>query len=141
MQHDRHRINLRVRYQETDQMGVAYYANYLVWFEVARTEFLRAKGISYTDLEKEGFYLVVAESSCTYKSAVKYDDLINITTWISGMKNSSLTFSYRITYDNKEVCTGKTSHVFVNAGFKPVRIPPKIRNICEATDEQVKGPA
>ena len=78
-----HETEIRVRYQETDNMGVVYYANYLVWFEVARTEYLRAFGIAYKDLETKGMYLIVAGVSCSYRSPARYDDCVRIKTWVS----------------------------------------------------------
>ncbi|NQT22693.1 MAG: acyl-CoA thioesterase, partial [Candidatus Omnitrophica bacterium] len=94
----RHKINITVRYAETDRMGVAYYANYLVWFEVARTEFLKSLGVSYREIEeKEGLGLMVAESRCKYRSPVTYDDNITVETWVSEVKKSCLAFDYKIT--------------------------------------------
>ena len=120
---------LRVRYQETDQMGVVYYANYLVWFEVARTEYLRGLGISYKELEKNGIFLVVAESNCIYKSPAGYDDLIEIESEITDIKNSSLIFKYLVRRADKLLAEGKTAHVFVNKSGRPTRIPVFLREI------------
>jgi len=116
-------IELRVRYAETDQMGVVYYANYLVWFEIARTEYFRKLGLQYTEMEKKGIYLVVAESNCKYKSSVSYDDLIRIKTGLNYVKSSSLEFAYEVTSGKRVIATGRTVHVFVNREMKPVRVP------------------
>ena len=124
-----HETEIRVRYQETDNMGVVYYANYLVWFEVARTEYLRVLGISYRELEKDGFYLMVAEVECKYKSPARYDDVVRIETWISEMKNSSLTFEYKLFADERLLATGSSAHVFTNKAGKPVRMPGAIKNL------------
>ena len=121
-----HEIALRVRYAETDQMGVVYYANYLVWFEVARTEYFRALGIQYSDLEKKGIYLVVAESRCAYKAPLKYDDSIRIVTRLNYIKTGSLEFEYKVFLENRIVATGSTTHVFVNKSKRPIRIPPEV---------------
>jgi len=120
---DKHKTTIRVRYQETDKMGVVYYSNYLVWFEVARTEFFRSKGIVYSELEKKGFFLPVVESHCNYKSPVQYDDTVIIETSLEGMKRSSLKFSYNVIRDGEIACTGYTVHVFVNKDFKPIKMP------------------
>jgi len=121
--------DIRVRYQETDNMGVVYYANYLVWFEVARTEFLRSMGLVYRDLEKKGYYLMVAAISCRYKSPARYDDIVRAETWIEELKNSSLKFGYRLSVGGKPVATGDSVHVFTNSKGKPVRMPEEIRSL------------
>jgi len=121
--------DIRVRYQETDAMGVVYYANYLVWFEVARTEYLRSLGISYRDLETKGYYLMVAAISCRYKSPARYDDIVKAETWIEEMKNSSLKFGYKLSVGDRVVVTGDSVHVFTNKKGKPVRIPEEIKTI------------
>lgn len=107
-------------------MGVVYYANYLVWFEVARTEYFRKLGIQYTALEKKGAYLVVAESNCVYKAPVVYDDLIRIATRLNYVKASSMEFGYEVFLADKLVATGRTAHVFVNREKRPVRVPSEV---------------
>jgi len=124
-----HGTEIRVRYQETDNMGVVYYANYFVWFEVARTEFLRKSGVAYRDLEKKGVYLMVASASCDYKSPARYDDIVRIETWIPELKNSSLKFAYRLFIGEKLIATGESIHVFTNKSARPVRIPEEIRGL------------
>ena len=121
--------DIRVRYQETDNMGVVYYANYLVWFEVARTEFLRSLGLVYRDLEDKGYYLMVASISCRYRSPARYDDVVRTQTWIEEMKSSSLRFGYKLSVNGKEVATGNSVHVFTNKSGKPVRIPEEIKSL------------
>jgi len=118
---------IRVRYQETDNMGVVYYANYFIWFEVARTEYLRSAGISYRQLEEKGMYLMVAGASCQYKSPAKYDDVVRIQTWISKMKNSSLDFAHKLYIGDRLIATGESIHVFTNSSGRPIRIPKEIR--------------
>ena len=123
-----HTIQIRVTYADTDQMGVAYYSNYLIWFEMARTEFFRSKGLVYKRLEdEEKIYLPVVEAHCIYKAPVKYDDLLTIKTWASEIGRCRLTFEYEITKDGRVSTTGHTKRVFINADRKPVEIPPKIR--------------
>lgn len=122
---------IRVRYAETDQMQVVYYGNYFVWFEIARTELFRELGFEYTELEKEGFFLMVVEASCQYKAPCKYDDLISIHTNISEVKNSSLSFDYQIYKDGKLISVGKTTHVFCNRERSPLGIPSKVKETIE----------
>ncbi len=123
------KFSLRVRYTETDQMQVAYYGSYFVWFEVARTEAFRELGLEYSKLEEEGFCLMVVQANCQYEAPCKYDDLIAIHTTISEVKNSSLSFDYQVYKDAKLLATGKTTHVFCNKKGKPVRMPHKIRGL------------
>ncbi|HLH09766.1 MAG TPA: thioesterase family protein, partial [Terriglobales bacterium] len=88
---------LRVRYAETDQMGVVYYANYLVWFEVGRTEFCRQHGFEYRDMEREdGLCIIVAEAQCRYKAPARYDDEILIKTRLTAVRRRVLVFGYEI---------------------------------------------
>lgn len=124
-----HDFEIRVRYQETDNMGVVYYANYFIWFEVARTEYLRSLGISYKELEQKGMFLMVAEANCQYKSPAKYDDIVTIKTWVPGISNSSLRFAHKISIGQKLIATGESVHVFTNRHGKPVRVPDCIRDL------------
>jgi len=128
------KIELKVRYAETDQMGVVYYANYLVWFEVARTEYFRKLNVLYSDLEKKGIYLVVAESNCKYKASVKYDDAICVRTRLNYVKAGSLEFGYEIFQGDKLVATGRTAHVFINRKRKPIRIPLEVARVLKIKD-------
>lgn len=124
---------IRVRYQETDNMGVVYYANYFVWFEVARTEYLRSFGVSYKELESQGMYLMVASAGCEYKSPARFDDVVTVRTWIPELKNSSLRFEHSLHVDSRLIATGESVHVFTNDAGKPVRIPEEIRRMYRAT--------
>lgn len=126
-----HETEIRVRYQETDNMGVVYYANHFVWFEVARTEYLRSHGISYRELEKKGFYLMVANASCRYKSPARYDDIVKVHSWVSEIKNSSLKFEYKLYVEDRLIATGESVHVCTNHSGKPVRMPEVLRGITE----------
>lgn len=123
-----HTIELRVRYEETDQMGVVYYANYLVWFEVARTEYFRARGIEYRKIEEEdGLYIPVAEAHCRYKAPLKYDDLVSVTVRLTDLGATRLSFEYEVSSGGKIVATGNTKHAFVNKEGRPVPVPEKIK--------------
>jgi len=116
---------VRVRYSEVDQLGIAYYAHYLVWLEVARVEYLRHLGIAYAEVEKKGIKLPVHSCSIQYLQPARYDDLLNIHTRLSKVGKTSLTFEYEITNDKtKEILTkAETRLVCVDNEFKPVRIP------------------
>ena len=87
---------LRARYQETDRMGIVYHSNYFIWFEIGRTELFRKIGISYPDLEKNGYFLVVTETNCKYKAPATYDNELEILTQLTELKNSILTFYYEV---------------------------------------------
>jgi len=120
---------IRVRYEETDAMGVVYYSNYFVWFEVARTEFLRSIGLSYKKMEEEGFRLAVVDASCRYKAPSRYDDVVNLQTWVSDVGNASLRFEYKVSCREKLLATGMTAHVFTDPALKPVKIPQALREV------------
>jgi len=113
-----HETLLRVRYAETDKMGIVYYANYLIWFELGRTEFCRARGFSYRDMEEnEDAFLVVAESYARYKAAAYYDDELLVRTHITEMRKRSLRFGYEIVRaaDGQIIAEGETGHVVTDA--------------------------
>lgn len=119
---------VRVRYKETDQMGVAYYSNYLVWFEVARAELFRNIGHPYKKIEEKlGLMLMVVEAGCRYKSPARYDDLLNIDCCLGEVGNSSLTFKYIVRRKRQVLAEGETIHVFVTKSGLPRRIPLKIK--------------
>lgn len=126
-----HTTELKVRYAETDNMGVVYYANYLVWFEVGRTEYLAAEGLDYRDVEKDGLFLAVVESHCVYKMPARYADDILVETYPADIKNSSLKFYYKVwrKSDRALLAEGWTAHVFIDKTMKPKKIPEKIRQI------------
>lgn len=122
---------LRVRYAETDQMGIVYYANYLVWMEVARVEWCRARGFDYRDMEKdEGAFLVVVEAQCRYLAPASFDDEVIIETWMAEAGARLIRFEYRMrnAATGQVLVTGATKHVVCNAGRKPMRLPEKYRS-------------
>ena len=119
---------VRVRYAETDQMGVVYYANYLVWMEVGRVELCRACGFHYRDMERQdGVMLAVAESNCRYHAPARYDDEVIVKTWIEHANRRMVTFGYemRLAADDSKLASGFTKHVFVGRDFRPTRLPEK----------------
>jgi len=116
-------IELSVRYQETDRMGIVYYANYLIWFEIGRTELFNKLGISYPELEKNGYFLVVTEAYCKYKASATYEDRVEVLTKLTEVKNSSLTFDYEIRKKGTLITNGKTRHAFLDGEGKVIRVP------------------
>ncbi len=124
-------ISHRVTYQETDRMGVVYYANYLHWFEMGRTEFIRSKGFAYYDLERQGFFLPVRDVSCRYFQSARYDDIVWIGSQVSAMSPASLSFYYEIKNEEKSclLASGTTKLVMVNCDGRPVVFPKEMKEI------------
>jgi acyl-CoA thioester hydrolase len=121
---------LRVRYAETDQMGIVYYANYLVWMEVARVEWCRARGFDYREMERQdGAFLVVIEVQCRYLAPARFDDEVVIETRLSEARARLIRFDYRMwnAGDRRELATGWTRHLICNAARKPIRLPERYR--------------
>jgi acyl-CoA thioester hydrolase len=106
-----HSVEFRVRYAETDQMQVVYHSNYLIWCEIGRTEFIRALGTPYAELERQNVTLAVVEASLRFHAAARYDNLIRVTTTISDVRSRTLTFDYVIT-------NAETGERFVTASTK-----------------------
>jgi acyl-CoA thioester hydrolase len=124
-----HESRIRVRYAETDQMGVVYYANYLVWMEVARVEFCRFLGFDYRDMEAEdGVYLAVAEAQCRYRFPARFDQEVVIRTSLAEATSRTVRFAYemRLT-DGRKLATGETKHVFCSRQMRPTRMPDRYR--------------
>ena len=125
----------KVRYAETDQMGVAYYANYFVWFEVGRSQYCNDCGFSYRDMEREtGLFLIVAEASCRYKNPARYEDELIIRTRVTESTRRTLRFNYEIERtDGAAVATGETLHVLINAAGRPSSFPEKYLTLLRET--------
>jgi acyl-CoA thioester hydrolase len=119
------RCEIRVIYGDTDQMGVVYYANYLRWFEAGRTEFLRAKGLSYMDFEStEKLILPVAEAGVSYLKPARYDDLVSIETSLANVRRASARFEYAVRRGQDLLATGFTVHACVDGEGRIRRLPP-----------------
>ena len=121
-----HETVLRVRYAETDKMGIVYYANYLVWFEIGRTDYCRARGFSYRDIEEsEDAFLVVAEAYCRYKAPAYYDDELIVRTHITELRKRSLRFGYEIVRaaTGQVVAEGETGHVVTDGSGRVRSLP------------------
>lgn len=126
-----HTHEISVRYGETDQMGVAYYSNYLDWFEVARTEWLRARGRTYREIEAEGVFLPVVEAQCRYVASARYDDRLRLVTWISELSRAVIRFDYRVERvdDDTLLATGFTRHCFLDRDGRPIRVQGELREL------------
>ncbi|HLW59881.1 MAG TPA: thioesterase family protein [bacterium] len=134
-------LEVRVRYAETDQMGVAHHASYLVWFEAGRTEFIRSCGRSYAQIEADGWLLVVVEARCRYLRPARYDDLLTVRTRLASLRPATLEFGYEIVRkaDGDVIARGATLHAAVDRTGRPRRIPPGIRRMLGVP--AVYGPA
>lgn len=120
---------IRVRYAETDQMGHAYYANYLIWLEVARTDWCREAGFTYASMEAEGFFLPVVGVTVEYKREIKYDELVTIRAWAGELKRASFSFHYELWAGEVLRATASTTHVVMNADRRAVSIPEHYRTL------------
>jgi len=120
-----------VRYAETDKMGVVYYANYFVWFEVGRTDLLRDAGWTYREMEGEGFSLPVIEATCEYKQPARYDDDLEVRTTGTLLSPVRLRFAYEIARpsDARTLAVGHTVHVSLDRDGKPCRLPARVRGL------------
>ncbi len=126
---------LRVRYAETDQMGVVYHANYLVWMEVGRVEYCRASGFRYRDLEAEGILLAVVEAHCRYLSPALYDEEVIVRTGIEEATPRAVRFAYRISSgdDGRLLAEGSTKHVFCGRDRKACKLPKEYHALFRVT--------
>jgi acyl-CoA thioester hydrolase len=124
---------IRVRYAESDQMGVAYHANYLIWCEVGRTDFIRELGMTYAEMEREGVLLAVADAHVRFHASARYDDRVRIATRLSGVRSRMVTFSYDISRlapdgsPSERLASATTTLVALDAAGKPAALPPAIR--------------
>jgi acyl-CoA thioester hydrolase len=128
-----HATEVRVRYAETDRMGIVYYANYLVWCEVGRVEFMRALGGSYAALEAEGYGLAVAEARVRYLGPARFDDPIRIETTLTGVRSRAVTFDYVISHaeTGARLATAHTALVSVDATGRPTALPSAFRALLD----------
>lgn len=130
-----HDLELRVRYAETDQMGVVYHTNYLVWCEIGRTELIRhMTGVSYAQLEERGIALAVAELSIRYHGAARYDNLIRVRTTLTDVRSRSITFDYEIANAEsaERLATARTVLVSLDPKGRPSAMPADVRSRLEA---------
>jgi acyl-CoA thioester hydrolase len=122
---------IRVRYAETDAMGVVYYANYLLWFEVARADLLRKAGWSYREMEADGYMLPVLEAHCVYRQPARYDDELDVKTTGALVSPVRVKFLYDVvrSADDVHLATGYTVHASIDRGGRPCRLPERVREL------------
>ena len=122
-------IEFRVRYAETDQMGVVYHTNYLVWCEMGRTDFIRRRGMSYADMERAGTLLAVADVNARFHGAARYEDLIRVRTTLADIQSRFIVFDYMISNGetNQKLVTARTSLVSIDAAGRPRALPTEVR--------------
>lgn len=126
-----HHTELRVRYGETDQMGVVYHAEYLVYCEVGRTDLIRAAGYPYSDMERQGVFLAVTEASLRFHAPARYDDRLEIETQLTDVRSRSVTFEYviRNADSRAKLVSARTQLVALDASGRTVAIPPRLRDL------------
>ena len=123
-------VRLRVRYAETDQMGIVYHANYLVWCEIGRTELMRELGFAYADIERAGIRLAVAEAAIRYGQAARYDDSVRVATRVLAAQSRTITFAYEVVREHQDgdvlLATATTKLVAIDEHNSPRRLPAAI---------------
>jgi acyl-CoA thioester hydrolase len=130
---------IRVRYAETDQMGVVYHANHFIWFEVGRVELLRQFGFSYKDMEREDdCFIAVVDARCRYKAPVHYDDEVVVRTYLKHVREKVIRFGYELrkVETGELLAAGETTHIVANSRMQPRALPEKYMNVFRAA---VKG--
>jgi acyl-CoA thioester hydrolase len=130
---DASRSEFRVRYSETDQMGVVYHTNYLVWCEIGRTDFIRASGLTYAELERRGVLLAVSEATIRYHAAARYDDLVRVETTLAAVRSRAVTFDYVITNGTtgERLASARTALVSLDGNGRPATLPDDFRRQLE----------
>jgi acyl-CoA thioester hydrolase len=130
MENGWHSTKIRIRYKDTDRMGVVYYGNYLTFFEIGRAEYMRELGFPYSEMETRGYVLVVIEAAAKYHANVGYDSLITVRTAITDLRRVKVRFDYEVTSeDNNLLVNGHTIHACINSDNKPVKIPADILGV------------
>ncbi|WP_216325411.1 acyl-CoA thioesterase [Deinococcus aestuarii] len=117
------RSEIRVRYAETDAMGVAHHATYPVWFEVGRTDLMHLLGLPYTEVEARGYFLMLSGLNVEYRRAARYDDLLTLVTRVGNVRSRTLTFTYEVRRGDEVLATGETRHIATDKTYRPARLP------------------
>ena len=133
-------VELRVRYAETDQMGVAYHTHYLVWCEVARTDHMRQRGVTYRELEGQGLRLAVVEAGVRYRQPARYDDLLSVRCWVREVASRRVVFGYAIARpaDGALLATAQTALIALDAGHRLSSIPDQVRSRLAVVPDPVR---
>ena len=123
--------SIRVRYAETDQMGVAWHGGYFAWFEVGRTDYLRERGCTYRDLEAQGLRLPVIEARAEYRTPARYDDVLEIRTRLTEVRGARVSFAYEVRRGDgpHPIATGFTCHAALDAAGRPRRLPEELQRL------------
>lgn len=134
------RSEVRVRYAETDQMGVAYHANYLVWCEVGRTDYIRHLGVTYAEMERQGVTLAVSDAQVRFHASARYDDVVRIETRLAGVRSRMVTFSYELSRIGdggapERLATASTALVSLDESGRPIALPVTFRDLLERAAE------
>jgi acyl-CoA thioester hydrolase len=129
-------IQFRVRYAETDQMGVVYHTNYLIWCEMGRTDFIRTLGMSYAEMERAGVSLAVSELSTRFHAAARYDDMIRVKTTLADVRSRMITFDYLVSNaeTDQRLVTARTTLVSLDRAGRPVALPDELRRLFTPSD-------
>jgi len=132
-------IEHRVNYSETDQMGVVYHANYVIWLDLARTEHLRATGVTYKDMEAQGVFLAVTDLRVRYRLAARYDDLIRIRCWVRELASRRVTFGYAVerAATSELLATADTALIALDSMHHLSRLPEHVRALLTAVPDPV----
>lgn len=121
-------VELEVRYAETDQMGIVHHANYLVWFELARTRFCREAGKPYPEIEALGYLMIITRAQQDYRQAARYGDVVQVACWLDWVASRSLQFGYRVSREGQALTTGFTRHLWVKRDSRrPCSFPESLR--------------
>jgi acyl-CoA thioester hydrolase len=133
-------VHTRVNYSETDQMGFVYHANYLIWMDMARTEHLRERGVSYKELEAQGIYLAVTDVQVRYRQPARYDDLIRVRCWVRDLGSRRVIFGYAVerAETSELLATAETSLIALNRQHALSRIPEHVCDLLEPTPDPVR---
>lgn len=120
---------LRVRYAETDAMGIVHHTAYIVWFEAGRSDWMRQQGYSYAQFEKAGYLLPLSEVGVRFLLPARYDELVVVRTWVSDLKSRKLTFNYEVVRDGTVLVTGFTTHIVTDRSGRVTTFPPEVRRL------------
>ena len=137
----KHETKIRVQYYETDSMGIVHHSNYIRYFETARTEMMRAHGMSYDDMEKAGVWMPVLSVTAEYKMPALYDEVISLFCWVEKLRGASVDLAYEVRGEDGRLCAlGKSSHGFTDPDLKPLRMkresPEMYEFFCKLTEDQ-----
>ena len=127
-----HASTLKVRYAETDMMGVVHHATYPVWFEVGRTELMERLGLPYTEIEARGYYLMLSGLNVEYRRAARYGDTLTLTTRLAQLRSRTMTFQYELHRGAELLASGETRHIATDRQYRPARLPQDVLHLFSA---------